>query len=154
MFSSISSKIALVSAALLSNAPVSAQTVIADFPQYGTQLSAGQREELRGFALAVVGTVLTGAQVGVSIVGHADFDARGRDFEISVSQKRAHGARAALTDLLREEAARVAIPESRLQAISYQVTGVGTLTPELCTAMSPPLRGDRDEPFGDPENMG
>jgi len=26
--------------------------------------------------------------------------------------------------------------------------------PELCTAMSPPLRGDRDEPFGDPENMG
>jgi len=30
----------------------------------------------------------------------------------------------------------------------------GMLIPELCTAMSPPLRGDRDEPFGDPENMG
>jgi len=28
------------------------------------------------------------------------------------------------------------------------------VVPELCTAMSPPLRGDRDEPFGDPENMG
>ena len=73
-----------------------------------------------------VGTVLTGAQVSVSIVGHADFDAQGREFEIAVSQeRRAQGARAALVDLLGEEAARVAILHARLQAITFQVTGVG-----------------------------
>lgn len=113
--------------------PVHGQNVpavtIADYPRYGTELSPAQREELRRVATAIAGTLLTGAEVNVSVFGHADFDAKGRAFETDVSRERALGAETALRALVQEESAKVGLPVSRLQSIHYTVMGLGTARP-------------------------
>ena len=102
---------------------------ISDFPRYATALNDSQRNELRRFARALVGATLAGARTSVNITGHADFDSKGRDFELSVSQERARGAEAALKSLVMEEAAKVGLSANALGAISYQTVGVGTRNP-------------------------
>lgn len=115
---------------LFTIAPVQAlTTTIPDYPRYGTDPSPFQKDELRRTAVAVVGTLLTGAQIDVSIYGHADFDAQGSDFEIKVSTERAQAAVAAFIALLKEEAAKVQMPDPRLQSIQYLVAGIGTIRP-------------------------
>ncbi len=111
------------------NGTAAITTTISDYPRYSTALNSSQTSELRAVATAVVGALLTGAEVSVSIYGHADFDAKGREFEIKVSTERAQAATASLTTLLKEEAAKVQLSDSRLQSIQYIVMGIGTSRP-------------------------
>jgi hypothetical protein len=50
---------------------------VSDYPRYGTNLSSSQRNDLRAFARALVGALIAGAQVDISLYGYADFDAKG-----------------------------------------------------------------------------
>ncbi len=106
---------------------------IDDHPRYGIKLKPAQREELRRVAKGITGALVTGADVSVSVIGHADFDAKGRDFEIDVSRKRALGAQAALEDLVKEESANVGLPVSRLQSVHYSSVGLGTAHSQFST---------------------
>ncbi|TKB68494.1 MAG: hypothetical protein E8D52_05635 [Nitrospira sp.] len=106
---------------------------IDDYPRYGIKLKPAQREELRRVAKGITGALVTGADVSVSVIGHADFDAKGRDFEIDVSRKRALGAQAALEDLVKEESANVGLPVSRLQSVHYSSVGLGTAHSQFST---------------------
>jgi hypothetical protein len=76
-----------------------------------------------------VGAVIAGAQIEIKIYGHADFDAKGRDFENEVSLERAQAAKTSLEGLVKEEATKSLLPEVRLQSITYSVMGLGTLRP-------------------------
>ena len=102
---------------------------IRDYPRYGTALDATQREQLRHFATAIVGAVVAGREVNVSIFGHADFDAKGRDFEMKVSKERADAAETELRSLLTDEANKAALPAARLLSVHLVATGNGTLNP-------------------------
>ncbi|HRI38258.1 MAG TPA: hypothetical protein PLO50_06865 [Nitrospira sp.] len=102
---------------------------IDDYPRYGTEIKPAQREELRRVATGITGALVTGAEVNVSVIGHADFDAKGRDFEIDVSLKRASGAQVVLENLVKEESAKVGLPDSRLQSVHYNPLGLGTSRP-------------------------
>lgn len=67
--------------AMLTPAAVLAQSApsitIADYPRHGTAPSPVQLDQLRRVAIGVVGTLLTGADVNVSII--ADIQARMAD---------------------------------------------------------------------------
>lgn len=102
---------------------------IADFPRYGTEPTPVQREELRRVAMAIVGTLLTNNEVNISVLGHADFDAHGRDFEIDKSRERAQGAENSLKALVDEESAKANLPASSQQLVHYTVVGLGTARP-------------------------
>src|SRR5262245_8738283 len=102
---------------------------ILNYPRYGTALDATQSEELRRFAKAIVGALTAGRDVSVSVYGHADFDAKGRDFETQVSRDRAAAAEAELRNLLSEEAAKAALPAARMLGVQLVVFGNGTLNP-------------------------
>jgi hypothetical protein len=119
--------------AMLAPAAVLAQSApsitIADYPRHGTAPSPVQLDQLRRVAMGIAGTLLTGADVNVSIVGHADFDAQGRAFETEVSRERARGAEASLTALVLQEAARVGLPVARAQSVHYTAVGLGTARP-------------------------
>lgn len=109
----------------------SAQVVvtISDYPRYGTGLSPAQTLELRAFAKAIVLALRTGQSVSVSVVGHADFDAQGRDFEIAVSRDRANAADKTLHTLLVEEGANAGLPADKMQSVQTLVFANGTATP-------------------------
>ena len=68
---------------------------ISDYPAHATSvasLTPDKQESFRAFARGLAGAALTGAGVDVTIIGHADFDAQGRTFEITVSRGRATSA--------------------------------------------------------------
>src|SRR5689334_11462496 len=100
-------------------AVTSGVVTIQDYPRYGTNPSPTQIAELRPFAAALVGALIVGAQVDISIYGYADFDAKGFEFETEVSQQRAQAAKATLAGLIREEAAKVNLAEARVNALTY-----------------------------------
>lgn len=106
-----------------------ASWTIDNYPRYGTEPTTAQREELRRVANDIAWSVLGGANVVVMTVGHADFDANGRSFEIDVSRKRALGAETLLKRLLEEEFATSGRPTSGLRCITFQLNGKGTAEP-------------------------
>jgi hypothetical protein len=113
-----------------------ASLTIADFPRYGAELNRGQREELRLVAARIARALQAGGSVEVSVTGHADFDAKGRDFETQVSRERASGGEAALKSLVQEEGAKVGLAPARLTAVRYTSTGLGTARPVFSPAVN------------------
>jgi hypothetical protein len=110
----------------------SGSVTLANFPRYQTALTAEQDAQLQQFALAVTGALLTGATVEVSIYGHADFDAQGRDFEIEVSQQRAQFARQALEAKLQQQLQFGILNSGQLARLTIrETTGLGTLRPVI-----------------------
>ncbi len=116
---------------LLSVGASTAQVVVtvSDYPRYGTNLSPSQTAEIRTFARAIVGALLAGQGVSVSVFGNADFDAQGRDFEIKVSQDRANSADQALHMLLAEEGAVAGLSIEKIQSVQTLVFANGTAKP-------------------------
>ena len=102
---------------------------ISDYPRYGTALDTTQRKGLRKFARAVVGALITGQDVTITVNGHADFDAQGHDFEMKVSTEKAQAAEQALRSLLNEEGAKAGVSSQRLQSVSLLSVGNGTSRP-------------------------
>lgn len=110
---------------------------IPDYPRYATTLNPTQQDQLRRFAGLVVGALGAGQKVNVSVFGHADFDAQGRQFEIDVSQERANTGEAALRQMIQEEARTANLPLDRLT--NFEVissTGIGTLRPKVASPRS------------------
>lgn len=103
---------------------------IDNYPRYATsQLTPEQSTQMRTIARAIAGTLYAGGNVAITITGHADFDAQGRDFETHISEERARGAEAALRTMVREELGNMALPTSRADSVDMVTTGVGTLLP-------------------------
>ncbi len=106
--------------------------VIANFPRYQTTLSAEQDAQLQRFSTAVAGALSSGYVVEVSIYGHADFDAQGRDFEIGVSQERARIARQSLEVKLQQQLQLGVFSSVQLNHLHIVDTvGLGTLRPRF-----------------------
>ncbi len=84
---------------------------------------------MRSMATAIAGVLLTGANVAITITGHADFDSQGRDFETRISEERARGAETNLRTMIRAALRSMALPESRADTVDMVTTGVGTLMP-------------------------
>src|SRR5262249_1638480 len=102
---------------------------VSDYPRYGTALSAEQTQEIRIFARAIVGALIAGQGVSVSVYGNADFDAQGHEFEMKVSQERAESADKALHALLIEEGARAGLSPAKIQTVQTMVIANGTAKP-------------------------
>jgi hypothetical protein len=113
-------------------------SAISDYPRYGTEPSPTQREDVRNIARQIVDTLLTGGEVNLTVIGHADFDAKGQDFELDVSLKRALGAEMTIRSLVQEEIVKTALPATALQSVHSNSIGLGTARP----IHSPP---DNDE---------
>lgn len=114
--------------------PALAQTntetvTVANYPPHATDLNARQIEELRALARRMVQALGAGASVNVTVHGHADFDARGRAFELRVSSRRADSASKSLQTLVAQEAVALSLPSARLTSITYGSLGLGTLMP-------------------------
>jgi hypothetical protein len=71
-------------------------TTISDYPALATRVQPEQLAAIRTVARNVVLTASTSSAVLVEVVGHADFDSRGRAFEMAVSVDRAKNAAAIL----------------------------------------------------------
>ncbi len=109
------------------------QTVtIANYPQYATdvnKLDAGAQVKLQAFAAALVGAARAGQNVEVTTIGHADFDAQGRGFEVAVSRNRAVSADNALEVLFKQTASLAMLPPDRIELVRFLTAGAGTLRP-------------------------
>jgi hypothetical protein len=119
---------------LLGHRAVAAGTsvTIADYPRYGTNVAALDprvQTDLRLFASGLVGAVLAGQSVDVTVIGHADFDAQGRAFEVGVSRERAAGAESALEAFFSQAADAALLPPDKRKLVRFSAIGVGTQRP-------------------------
>jgi outer membrane protein OmpA-like peptidoglycan-associated protein len=105
-------------------------TTIADYPRYGTEVSSLPpfiQTELTAFAATLVAPALGGQKVDVMVIGHADFDTKGRDFEVEVSRERAASAERAVEAIFARLAA--ALPSEQRSLVHFAAIGVGTQRP-------------------------
>lgn len=105
---------------------------IADYPRYGTDVAAlnpTMQAEMKAFATGLVGAVLAGQSVDVMVIGHADFDVKGRKFEVDVSRERAAGAESALETFFSQAADAALLPADRRKLVRFTAIGVGTQRP-------------------------
>ena len=105
---------------------------IADYPQHGTDINALDQSvqlELRAFSTALVGAVLAGQSVDVAAIGHADFDAQGRAFEVQVSRDRAAGAERTVEAFFDAAANLALLPGDKRRLVRFSTMGVGTQRP-------------------------
>lgn len=110
---------------------------VADYPRHATALTPEQAAFMNRFAAAVVAVLNGGAKVQISTIGHADFDAQGRDFELQVSRERAATAQAELQRLIAQQAAAQAVAPDKLLGLTFMPpTGVGTQQPRFAHPVS------------------
>jgi hypothetical protein len=106
--------------------------IISDYPAHATSvasLTPDKQQSFRNFALGLVGAALTGVGVDVTIIGHADFDAQGSVFEITVSRDRATNAEQAIETFFSEAADAAALPVDARRLVRISTVGVGTQRP-------------------------
>lgn len=114
---------------------------IPDYPAHGTELTPPQRTEMNRFAAAVVAVVNGGARLQISVIGHADFDPQGREFENRISRERAENAQATLRELIDQQARDQAVPPEKLRAVTYlPPIGMGTQSPVFRPPLTPEKR--------------
>ena len=104
-------------------------TSISDYPALATKVQPEQLAVIRTFARDVVLPASTSTAVLVEVVGHADFDSRGRAFEQAVSVDRAKNAAAILLSFIQEEIAQQQQPSSLRDRITFTQVGSGTTSP-------------------------
>lgn len=110
----------------------SGSSTISNFARYESELTLEQDVQLQQFVMAVTGALLTGAEVDISIYGHADFDAEGRNKEISESRKRAGSARQAFEAKLQQQIQFGVLSAAQLAKLNIrETTGLGTLRPVI-----------------------
>ena len=105
---------------------------VADYPRYATDVStlpADAQTGMRTFATGLVGAILAGQSVDVTVIGHADFDAKGKEFEIDVSRDRAAGGDKALETFFNQAADAAALPANKRKLAHFVSIGVGTERP-------------------------
>ncbi len=119
---------ALLAPTTLAQEPV----VLSDYPRYATSPPPQHLETLRkiGQALAGAASQANGSNMlQVSIVGHADFDAKGRRFENEVSVDRAKNARDAIVDAFTVAADQMMLDDRKRRLVSFEYSGRGTSDP-------------------------
>lgn len=100
------------------------------FPQYSVQIDQLPSEELAKME-ALAGEIAGGLVVGTApilallIVGHADHDAKGPDFEMQVSVDRAEGARSWLSDHAKAQVQLRGGDPSDIDLIEFSLFGYG-----------------------------
>ncbi|MCU1349656.1 MAG: hypothetical protein JWO56_2686 [Acidobacteria bacterium] len=105
---------------------------ISDYPAHATSVASldpDKQQIFRAFASGLVGAASTGVSVDVMIIGHADFDAQGRAFEITVSRNRASSAEQAIETFFNQAADAAALPVDRRRLVRISTLGVGTQRP-------------------------
>lgn len=109
------------------------QTITIDnYPQHATDvnaLDAKARVKLQAFAVELVGAASVNQNVEVTTIGHADFDAQGRAFEVAISRNRAVSADTALEVLFKQTASTLRLPPERIELVRFLTAGAGTLRP-------------------------
>jgi outer membrane protein OmpA-like peptidoglycan-associated protein len=103
-----------------------------DYPRYGTDVSAlppAVQQGMKNFATGLVGAVIAGQSVDVTVIGHADFDAQGSDFEIDVSRQRAAGAESALETFFNQASDVANLSAQSRRLVTFVSIGVGTQRP-------------------------
>lgn len=109
------------------------QSVTIDqYPQHVTDvnaLEAGAQVKLQAFATALVSAALANQSIEVTTIGHADFDAQGRAFEVAVSRERAVSADSAVESLFKRTASATLLPPDRIELVRFLTVGAGTLRP-------------------------
>jgi outer membrane protein OmpA-like peptidoglycan-associated protein len=109
------------------------QTISIDnYPQHATDvnaLDAKARVKLQAFAVELVGAAVANQNVEVTTIGHADFDAQGRAFEVAISRDRAVSADTALEILFKQTASTMRLPPDRIELVRFLTAGAGTLRP-------------------------
>jgi hypothetical protein len=106
--------------------------VLSDYPRYATTPPPQHLETLRkiGRALAGAASQADGStMLQVSVVGHADFDAKGRAFENEVSVDRAKSARDAIVDAFTDAANQMLLDDGKRRLVSFEYSGRGTSEP-------------------------
>jgi hypothetical protein len=100
--------------------------LIANYPTHGTQLSPVQQDAMRWYAGELVNAIADNEKVEILVIGHADLDPQGRDFELKISSQRAEAGVAQLRALVAEEATRRRLPPDRLNLVMYRTEALGT----------------------------
>jgi hypothetical protein len=85
--------------------------------------------KLQAFAVELVGAAVANQNVEVTTIGHADFDAQGRGFEVAISRDRAVSADNALETLFKQTASTMQLPPDRIELVRFLTAGAGTLRP-------------------------
>jgi hypothetical protein len=123
-----------------------AQTItVSGYPAHATSIAAltpDQQQRLRSFAVGLVGAALSGVGVDVTIIGHADFDAQGRAFEVTVSRDRATSAEQAVETFFNQAADAAALPAGSRRLVRISTVGVGTQRPVFARPVSEEQRQD------------
>lgn len=112
---------------------------IANYPQHVTELNAldaGVQAKLQAFAAELVVAASANQGAEVTTLGHADFDAQGRAFEVLVSRDRAANAESALESLFNRTADLALLPQERRGLVRFATVGVGTLRPIVTQPVS------------------
>ena len=110
-------------------AQVGPPVVLEDYPRYSATPSPENAARLKsiGTALAAAASIATGERMlQVLVVGHADFDAKGREFELEVSNDRARAARDAIYSAFEAAANQMALSDAKVRLISIEWQGRGT----------------------------
>lgn len=122
--------LALAMAAVAAQAQqVTQPVVIDDYPRYATAPPAKYQDTLRRIGRALAGAAASARgdnMLQLSVVGHADFDAKGRQFENEVSVDRAHSVREAIVASFNEQADAMHLDDRKRRLVSFEYVGMGT----------------------------
>lgn len=104
--------------------------VIDDYPRYATAIPPSHLALIQPLITTIIETLKSGGTIRVTIVGHADFDAKGREFETQVSMERATVGRDTLLAMLVPQAAPAGFSRDKvLAALNLTLDAKGTTQP-------------------------
>ena len=135
--------VALAVSAGVAQAQVSQPVVMSDYPRHATTPPAQHQETLKRIGTALAGAVSQGggnSMLQVSVVGHSDFDAQGRQFENGVSVDRAKSARDSIVAAFNDQANAMMLGDSKRLLVSFEYSGRGTTESLFPPSASMPQR--------------
>jgi hypothetical protein len=109
--------------------PLRPPLTLANYPAHKVTATPEHTSAMRESATALAREAQRGATVWVLVVGHADFDPKGRDFEYAISLARSSSAANDYRALFDEQADAAALSLAQRQRVTFDAIGAGTQQP-------------------------
>jgi hypothetical protein len=111
--------------------PLRPVLTLANYPAHTVTATPEHTSAMRESATALVREARRGAAVWVLVVGHADFDSKGREFEFAISLARGSSAANDYRALFDEQADAAGLNLAQRQRVTFDVVGAGTQQPAV-----------------------
>lgn len=103
---------------------------LSNFPRYGREVTSKEHlDALSKSGRELAQELKAGKKLWVFVIGHADFDAKGREFEKEISRQRAKAARDVYEVQFKGWAIQERLTRDQISHVEFMHFGVGTCCP-------------------------